>query len=438
MPPRRVFDKKNATTFSLVYRAQNDPRIHDAEASDMVFTEKSNLNQTKGKAKQRIELEEEFGSKVRENEGEAANHGIYYDDSNYDYMQHMRDLGTGGGQFVEASGDKKGKGKMTLEDQLRNMDMGSDAGVSQASSMASTAESFFSEDLLPSQYVRPTTYQNQQNVPDAIAGFKPDMDPRLREVLEALDDEAYVEDDEDIFEALAADGEEVHPEDFEDSLYWDDDEDEGWESDRTIKADQESPPLDEDSLGGVPLVPDSSEGAPPDAEGHGDGSWMEEFSKFKKDVKSKPAQKRLEMQESVITGASSLASGRKKKRKGALTSASGYSMTSSVLSRTEGQTMLDAKFDKIEEEYADDEGMDDSASMISGMTGYSNFSKASTSSQAPSLLRSDFNSIMEDFQANHSTVGKKRVRKGKPQTGLEQLDEVRQGLGAPRVKSSWY
>lgn len=400
----------------------------------MVFTEKSNLNQTKGKAKQRADLEEEFGSKVRDNEGEAANYGIYYDDSNYDYMQHMRDLGTGGGKFVEAPGDKKGKGKLTLEDQLRNMDMGSDAGVSQASSMASTAESFFSEELLPSQFVRPQTYQDQQSVPDAIAGFQPDMDPRLREVLEALEDEAYVEDDAAIFEALAADGEEVHREEFEDSLYWDE-EDDGWESDRTIKADQLSPSIEE-GPGGVPLVPDTN--APPDADDHGDGAWMEEFSKFKKDVKSKPAQKRLEMQESVITGASSLASGRKKKRKGALTSTSGYSMSSSVLARTEGQTMLDAKFDKIEEEYGDDEGMDDAASMMSGMTGFTGLSKASTSSQAPSLLRSDFNNIMEEFMGNHSQVGKKRVRKGKPQTGIEQLDEVRQGLGAPRVKATWY
>lgn len=398
----------------------------------MVFTEKLNLNQTKGKAKQRNELEEEYGFKVRDNEGEAAEHGIYYDDSKYDYMQHMRDLGTSGGAvFVEAPGDKKGKGKMNLEHALRDLDLGSDAGVSQASSMASTAESFFSEDLLPSQFVRPQTYQDQQSVPDAIAGFQPDMDPRLREVLEALEDEAYVDDDEDIFEALAAGGEEVDFEEFEDSRWMDEEDDEGWESDRTIKADQE--PRSLEGPDGIPLV--SSMAVPPDTDDHGDGAWMEEFSKFKKDVKSKPAQKRLEMQESVITGASSLASGRKKKRKGALTSTSGYSMTSSVLARTEGQTMLDAKFDRIEEEYADDEGMDDASSMMSGMTGLTGLSKAS--SQAPSLLRSDFNNIMEDFLGSHSQVGKKRVRKGKPQTGLEQLDEIRSGLGAARLKPTW-
>lgn len=30
---------------------------------------------------------------MRENEGEAANYGIYYDDTSYDYMQHLREVG---------------------------------------------------------------------------------------------------------------------------------------------------------------------------------------------------------------------------------------------------------------------------------------------------------------------------------------------------------
>ena len=60
----------------------------------------------------------------------------------------------------------------------------------------------FGEDMAPSEFVRKTTYQDQQNIPDALAGFQPDMDPRLREVLEALEDDAYVDDDEDIFDNL--------------------------------------------------------------------------------------------------------------------------------------------------------------------------------------------------------------------------------------------
>jgi protein LTV1 len=417
----------------------------------MVFTEKTNLNRkndanelenhgldSQSKIKHRGDLEEEFGFKVRANEGEAANHGIFYDDTEYDYMQHMRDLGSSTeSHFIEASASAKTKkGKTKLEDALQNLDLQSESGVvSHASSVASNAQSVFAEDMLPSEFVRPRTYQDQQDVPDAIAGFQPDMDPRLREVLEALDDEAYVDDDEDVFEALAENAQEV-PQDEWTQAQWEEfqaDDDDGWESDRTIKAGDglaiEAIP---DSEGGVPL-PQSE---PPD-DTHGDGDWLAEFSKFKKDAKSSTAQqKRLDLQSSVLTGASSLAGGRKKKRKGALTSTSNYSMTSSVLARTEGQSILDARFDKIEEEYADDEAGDDAASMFSGVSGMTGASKAS--SQAPQLVRSDFSAIMGEFLENHSTVGNRRprVRVGQARTGLEQLDEIRKGLGPARVKTS--
>ena len=121
-------------------------------------------------------------------------------------------------------------------------------------------------------------------------------------------------------------------------------------------------------------------------------------------------------------------------------------MSSSALHRTEGLTLLDQRFDKIEEEYADDgfgnydDMPDDDASMVSGMSKMSKMSGMSgmsawSGSEAPPL-RSDFDSIMDDFLGNHHSVGKsgRRVKKGKQQSGLEQLDEVRRGLGAPRVK----
>jgi protein LTV1 len=397
----------------------------------MVFTEKQGGNQ--GKSKQLGDLEEEFGLPLRDNEGEAANHGVYYDDTEYDYMQHMRDMGTSGDAvYLEApSKDKRAKGKMNLEDALRSMDLQSEDGLSVTSSVASRAESLLPEDMLPSEFVRKRTYQDQQDVPDAIAGFQPDMDPRLREVLEALDDEAYVEDDEDIFEALAQEGEEVDPVEWEMSR-WDDadtQEDDGWESDRTIKADQENAPPDSTQY---QQASDAARFA--DSEDHGDGEWMAEFSKFKKDAKLRPAQKRLDLQSSVISGASSLTGGRKKKRKGALTSSAGYSMTSSALARTEGQSILDARFDKIEEEYGEDDGMDDGASMISGMSGFTGLSTASN--QAPQLVRADFDSAMEEFLGSHAKVGKRRVRKGKPESGLEQLENIRKELGPARVKST--
>ena len=63
------------------------------------------------------------------------------------------------------------------------------------------------------------------------------MDPRLREVLVALEDDAYVDDDDDIFGELAKDGEEIEEDEFDQEAW--DGEDEGWESDDTAKPTKE-------------------------------------------------------------------------------------------------------------------------------------------------------------------------------------------------------
>ncbi|KAF1837885.1 low-temperature viability protein-like protein ltv1 [Decorospora gaudefroyi] len=482
MPPRRQFiDKKTATNFRLVHRAQNDPRIHDDDAPQMVFAEAipPNLREEsepagssrasqyssatgRSKVKSRRDLEGEYGEKVRSNEGEAANYGIYYDDTEYDYMQHMRDLGSGGGEahFVEAPTEKKkGKQKMDLVDMLRDAsldDSRSQAGLSVSSNISSVSD-LFGEDMAPSEFVRKTTYQDQQSVPDAIAGLQPDMDPRLREVLEALEDEAYVDDEDDIFAELAQDGYEVGQREWDAADYdyeqgdlmdrFLDEEDPGWETDDTIKASSPKSkskfklPAESTEPSSQLPAPDEAP-APADAE---DMAYLKEFKKFKEDVKAaKPTKPTApsDMQASILTGASALtAGGRKKKRKGAMTNPSSYSMSSSALHRTEGLTLLDQRFDKIEEEYADD-GFDfpDDASMVSGMSKMSGLSKMSgmtgmsqwSSSEAPPL-RSDFDSIMDDFLGSHHTQGKRRVKKGKQQSGLEQLAEVRKGLGAPKL-----
>lgn len=484
MPRRRFIDKKSATTFQLVHRAQNDPRIHDAEASDMVFKEINtpNLRQDpeaatssrasqasqysaatgRSKIKSRRELEGEFGAKVRVNEGQAAEFGVFYDDSDYDYMQHLRDLGTGGGNayFVEAKDQKKGKKKMDLADAIRAAsldDRESDAGISVSSSVSRSASDVFGDDMAPSEFVRKTTYQDQQNIPDAIAGFQPDMDPRLREVLEALDDDAYVDDDDDLFGELAGDGFEVDQREFEAAGGWDDgyadgqyfeEEDQGWETDDTIKAPSPSGGI---SLKKEKIQPTDSEDLPaPDAAPapteDGDNAWMDEFKKFKQGNKSGKAPQPAtpsEVQSSVLTGASALtAGGRKKKRKGALTSTTSYSMSSSALHRTDALTLLDQRFDKIEEEYASEDFPDD-MSMMSGMSkmsglskisGVSGMSNMSNMSEVPQL-RSDFDNIMDDFLGTHSMQGKRRVKRSAHQTGLEQLEEVRQGLGPARLKT---
>ncbi|QIW99846.1 hypothetical protein AMS68_005364 [Peltaster fructicola] len=476
--PRRKFDKKTATTFQLVHRAQNDPLIHDESAPSMVFAEKQSKHRAQdpdddtipssgasvfssssrtSKIRHRGDLEQEYGFNVRANEGEAAEHGIFYDDSKYDYMQHMRDLGQGGGQvtWVEASAPRASKGKQKLEDALKELDLGrfDDAqSVGQSSMASSVARSLLPEEMLPSEFVQKRSYQDQQDVPDEIAGFQPDMDPRLREVLEALEDEEYVDDEEDIFAELTSEGREVDRDEWdrlgEQQMFAEDELDDGWESDHTVRARSPSRPAEEEEA-----APPADALAQPPADPT-EGAWLNEYKKFKTE-KQAPA-----IPSAVESGLSSLASGRRKKRKGARTSTSNYSMSSSALVRTDQQTLLDSRFDKIEEEYAadefDDGQFDDAMSAASGMTGMSKASKVShysnisglsgvsgissysraTDSEAPQLERVDFNSIMDEFLGSHSKAGKtgRFVKRSGPQTGMQQLDEIRAGLGPARLK----
>lgn len=432
-------DKSASTTFALVHRPQNDPRIHDASSSSMVFQELAPSQAHK--VKNRIQLESElFGrsdganasSEMRDNEGEAAEYGVYFDDSEYDYMQHMRELNAGHGEsyFIEAPAKRKGqdsKGKVRLEDALRETSL--DDKVNEVGNDPTKGSTFLEDEILPSKHLRKGTYQDQQDIPDVLAGFQPDMDPRLREVLEALEDEAYVDDDDDMFVQLAKGGDEVSPTEFE-KLGFDSngevDEEDGWESDDTAK------PVHEFKSTAEPSAVQENDIPMEDGAAQSDNDWMREFSKFKKAEKSKEDKRQAsnpEIQSSIMTGTSTNG-GRRKKRKGALTSSTGYSMTSSSLLRTEGLTLLDARFDKIEEDYAADRMEDDDDGRASVSTGIS-----TTSSQVPSL-RSDFDGLMDEFLGGYSMSGRKRIKKGPYQTGMEQLDEIRKGLGPPRLGAS--
>lgn len=408
----------------MVFQELAPPQAHKIKSRNDLETELFGSSETSSEAR----------LSVRDNEGEAAEHGIYYDDTEYDYMQHVRDLNAGSGDaesyFIEATAKQKkekGKARMSLEDALKEsslQDSQSDYDADQRG-----RSQFLGDGILPSRTAIKATYQDQQDVPDAIRGFQPDMDPRLREVLEALDDEAYVDDEEDFFGEIAKGGNEISQENFEGMDFEVDGlDDAGWETDETEKPSKEyktgdmAPPP-------APLSTDINMNDEPD---HGDGDWMKEFSKFKqakKAEKPKFESPSADLQSSVVTGASSLG-GRRKKRKGAMTSSTGYSMSSASLVRTEGLSTLDARFDKIEEDYAEDE-MDMGDGTASVVTGSS-----LASSQAPSLTaRSEFDSIMDEFLGGYSMSGKKRVKKGGYQSGMEQLEEVRKGLGPARVKT---
>ncbi|KAK2877767.1 hypothetical protein FQN49_001220 [Arthroderma sp. PD_2] len=477
MPHTFLSDKKSATKYQLFHRSQHDPLIHDPEAEDRVLhvvggpapapsTTSSSSKRETGTLR---DLEEEFKSATRKNEGEAANYGIFYDDTKYDYMQHLRGLGEGVGDthFVEAKTKGKGKKGMKLEDALKEISLDGDrqdGSIYGGDDFLSTASS----------YVRRATYQDQQDVPDAIAGFQPDMDPRLRETLEALEDDAYVDGDceDDIFDDLVSGGHdaEVDPDEWRDTYI--EDEDEGWESDETEKApvqhnkstsSQASEILDSSS-GSIKTSQPPNDDQIPDTEEH-EGDWLRDFAKYKKDVKGNKGavaggdESASELRTTASTlftlGGTPI---RKKKRKGAQTNPSAYSMTSSSLARTDGHRLLDDRFERVEALYAlDEEGeeyegasMADDMSVASGLSRFSRFSKLS---QAPSLvpqdgnvaLRSDFNEVMDGFldkwddrrvHAKRKGAQGRRGKNGNEVIGIKMLDEVRQGLGPPRLSTN--
>jgi protein LTV1 len=485
-------DKNNATTFQLLYRSQDDPLLHDdgdralypipgPAARPGAGSSSSGQSTQSAKALHIADLEDELDfDSMRDNEGEAAEHGIYYDDTSYDYMQHLRDIGQAVGEshFLDAAPVKvKGKGKaktMKLEDALRESTLEDDEEYqdSGVSAMGDDLSTF-------SRSTRPRTYQDQQDVPDDIAGFQPDMDPRLREVLEALDDEAYVDDkdEEDMFGELTqgGSGQELDLDEFENIL-----DDEGWESDATerpppvqqrevtlqpgsdINTDEVStqeadvPSTQDETSMRVTEAGPTTEAAVASAE---DGDWLRDFAKFKRDAVVAKSQARAEAR-AAASAANGPASAlytvngtplRRKRRKGALTNPSAYSMTSSSLTRTEGQQLLDARFEKVEAMYAlgeDDEEFDDQdggMSLTSGLSRQSKMSTVSTKSFADGDVREDLDSMMDGFLADWNKSnpggggGKRRGAKGKrgkngnEVVGIKMLDEIRGQLGPARV-----
>jgi protein LTV1 len=361
MSGKRWFDKKTAKTYKVVHRAHEDPLYHDDSAGGAVLVEVDHPKNRKIKTK--AQLEAELGEEVEQirlNEGEAAVYGITYDDSKYDYMQHLKPIGNDDGVFIAKNPEEQKKNKnkgiqfhdFTLPQELK----GSDVNVKR-------------------------TYQDQQNIPDEIAGFQPDLNPALREVLEALEDEAYVDEDEDVFENLLGSGEQIDDEEFEDQFdEWDLDnyENEMANFDKKDFAEQ------------------------------GDQGWEADFRKFKAVSKHKKnewdsddefgedeGQDVLPELPSFKDAPSTAKKGSKRKqrmKKGAMTDTTSFSMTSSALYRSEGLTILDDRFEKVMNDYQENEEEE-----------YKPFDM--------SKERTDFEDLLDDFLDNYEIEGGRRIVK---------------------------
>ena len=180
------------------------------------------------------------------------------------------------------------------------------------------------EEALPSKTELPRDFVTQSAIPDELSGLQPDMDPHLRQTLEALEDDAFVDDvvEEDFFKELVQGGErdeddpefefnedgEARPEECDEG-------DQGWEARFKVFKKEQAKKAEQD----VDCTTDSE-------------------SDFASDGRSEAADTMGELPVLPIS--------RKRRRKGQ-SDASGYSMSSSSMYRNAGLTLLDERFDKV-------------------------------------------------------------------------------------------
>ncbi|KAF9029976.1 LTV-domain-containing protein [Hymenopellis radicata] len=390
MPPKSIFRQPGAKHFQLVHRSQRDPLIHDPDATAHVLKPVVRDNEKKGKTRAELEAMLDVAEVTQETTGEAALYGIYYDDTEYDYMQHLRPVGVQedgvDSILIEAPSTSKKSKNPTVG--LRDLPKGT----------------------LPSSSELPRTYESQQAVPDSISGFQPDMDPHLRQVLEALEDDAFVEDDleDDFFGELVGEGER--------------------DSDQDIEF-----PFHEDGiLDGVP----QSHAQTADVE---EANWEARFARFKQTTHGESAPK-SDFGEDESEGGDTVSGlpnisviGRKgKKRRKGSSEASGYSMSSSSMYRNEALQTLDERFDQVMLKQYHEDDQDDHASVPDDSD--------SDDDDAPELIttRDDFESMMDQFLNDYEILGRKMKPKLQGDSGAEKLETLRRAMGQDqRVRESY-
>jgi protein LTV1 len=261
-------------------------------------------------------------------------------------------------------------------------------------------------EALPSTSELPRNYESQEAIPSSIAGFKPDMDPHLREVLEALEDDSFVDEDteDEFFGELLEEGERQEGESFEFEYH--------------------------EALDGEDV--DTGD------------AWEARFAKFKKEQAAAPPHEsdsdvddQSEGQD-TISGLPKLSVIGRKRRRGGTSDASGYSMSSLSMARTEALQTLDERFDQVhcsplgialifndiisqmmEKQYSSGQGQEDDGLSDNG------------SDEAPQLItsREDFEALMDDFLTNYEILGRKIKPKLEGDSGAEKLDTLRRAMG---------
>jgi protein LTV1 len=472
MPPKSIWRSDKAQHFTLVHRSQQDPLIHDAEASSRVLKPTARKNQRQQQGQTREDLEKELGDyakKQRSNVGEAAQYGIFYDDTEYDYMQHLRAVGDdynrrrGGIDeeddteviMLEAPKGARGKGKSKAKEFETGVQMKQDREEAEQDRKGQERTLVqLPPEVLPSEEMMPRTFEEERE-----KGIRPDMDPHLRQVLEALEDDAFlmrtakgkatraVEEEviveEDDFEGTEEElGDEEDIDDFFSGIV------EGGE----LKGNDEEPewrhlpPEGEESI----WEDQGTKAARELIQLKEQGGGVEDLSLESRVALFKKAQE--EQQQALVSQgekpkrlASSVGSQsifgekgptRKSRHPGAKARLAGtyyapsadggstaFSMSSSAMERNKGLTGLDEQFDRMEKIYEQDSDEDDEEE------------DDEEGEELDVSNPADLDAIFDDFLNKNELVGNKlRERLGdRETTSSEKVDILRRELGDVRL-----
>ncbi|KAK4052578.1 Protein ltv1 [Microbotryomycetes sp. JL221] len=408
-----LWRRPGTRTFKLVHRSQRDPLINDPEASDHVLAEVvSAQQQRKGKNTPNRRLDEFAGNEAEF--GDAAAYGIYFDDTEYDYMQHLRTVGsTTDAYLVEAEPARKSKARAGGDEAIQlkpepGQEDHKQANAQPSSSKAQGIQRFtMPEEALPSHPLDETSYLELTSGQAHAKGLRPDMDPRIREVLEALDDEAFA----------VGDGEASDEEDdfFRDVV-------EGGE----VEAGEWADESDEGSLERAAHFYQSRE-----YEDDADAPLESRVARFKASKQQAGADSDEFESEQGDTVAELQASRQARKQAGKKPAGSQFSMSSSAMFRNEGLRGLDERFDQIEKMY--DESSDDEWDQYDDDEAAQG-DDLDDDDYVPPLIsaREDLDAIFDDFLSRYEVLGGKMkpVLDAAPGTdgNMGKLERLRQEL----------
>ncbi|CCH60110.1 hypothetical protein TBLA_0C03060 [Henningerozyma blattae CBS 6284] len=454
----KAFNKKNSQKYAVVHRPHDDPEYHNTDVSEHVLVSLDNPNERHGKnnANLKANLRNALPKKEITNShvGEAAIYGIEFDDSNYDYTQHLKPIGLDPDNsiFIPSTDDDKKKRlpKKKIEDLFVEPNYRED-NLSQPLPV-------FQRGMAKTEYL-----SQQQNVADELTGFQPDMNPALREVLEALEDEAYVVNEDVEVKHAPKKKSKASSKDGESELIIDDSEDDifvellnGGEADDD-DFQEEYDEWDIDNLGNYEDDHYANEMAQFDnlekLEDLQDIDYQADVRRFQKEQKHSKRNKELEDDNESInppsdgafsdereaeaedmlgdlpTFGSNAKTGAKKRKerrkKGALSDVSGFSMSSSAISRSETMTVLDDRYDSVidgYDNYEEEQAIDEEES----------FQPFDMSTE-----RADFESMLDDFLDNYELQSGGRVLAKKDpeiQKLKEAADSVSKGKLSMRRK----